>query len=119
MATNPNPTFIQTLINNKIIDSYSFGVNLNFQQDNRSFFSLGKPNKDFYEGDLHTYKILPGFKYHINISGASIGDSIVFKINTALLDTGTTCISIPEIYSNDILKEFNKGGKNKCAFDLE
>ena len=33
LARNPNPTFIQTLINNNIIHKYAFGVNLNFQNN--------------------------------------------------------------------------------------
>lgn len=35
------PTFIQTLIKNKIISNYSYGMNLNLIQDNRSFITFG------------------------------------------------------------------------------
>lgn len=41
LARNPHPTFIQTLINNKIINKYAFGVNLNFQNNKTSSITFG------------------------------------------------------------------------------
>lgn len=50
LARNPNPNFIQTLINHKIVDKYAFGVNLNFQNNHSSSITFGEPNKDLYQG---------------------------------------------------------------------
>jgi hypothetical protein len=38
------------------------------------------------------------------------------QIQEALLDTGNTCISIPSIYTDDILNQFHTKN-NICKFD--
>jgi pepsin A len=39
-------------------------------------------------------------------------------ITSALLDTGNTCVSIPDMFSKDILKQFNTKS-NVCGYDEE
>jgi hypothetical protein len=95
LARNKDPTFVQTLINNKIIGKYAFGVNLNFQQHQRSFITLGAPDLDLFEGELIQYSIMTGNSYSVRISGITINNGSLMKIEVALLDTGNTCISIP------------------------
>ncbi len=57
IARNSDHTFLQTLIDNKIIDDYSFGVNLNFQEHNRSYISFGRADSDYLEGNLSYYPL--------------------------------------------------------------
>ena len=66
------------------------------------------------------YKI-HGLSYVISIKGVSLGDGDLLKISSAILDTGNTCISIPNKYQANILSAFNTLGDNKnlCAFDVE
>lgn len=118
IARSREPTFIQTLINKKIINHYSFGVNLNFQQHQRSEISFGAPNPERYDGGLKYYPIISGYSYSIKIKGVSVGASTLMPISTALLDTGNTCISIPNKYEKPILKQFNTKS-NVCGFDVE
>lgn len=118
LARNRDPTFIQTLIDNKIIGKYAFGVNLNFQQHHRSFISFGVPDRDLFEGQLKKYRINSGYSYTIKAKGVSFGDGPVLSTSTALLDTGNTCISIPRQYESSILQKFNNG-INSCGFDKE
>lgn len=63
LARNPNPTFIQTLINNKIINKYAFGVNLNFQNNQTSSINFGQPDHKLYEGELKKVKIMSSHSY--------------------------------------------------------
>lgn len=49
-ARNPKPNFLQNLVNLKLIDSYAFGVNLNFQNKKRSFITFGSYDPQFLEG---------------------------------------------------------------------
>jgi hypothetical protein len=51
------PTFIQTLIAQKIISKDAFGMNLNLIQASRSFISFGDPDPLLFEGDLKEYSI--------------------------------------------------------------
>ncbi len=118
LASNKDPTFVQTLIDNKIISQYAFGVNLNFQQHQRSFISFGVPDIDLFQGELKKYPINQGYSYNIRVKGISIGDGPLLPIPSALLDTGNTCISVPNRYESSILKEFSQNG-NKCGFDNE
>jgi hypothetical protein len=74
LARNRDSTFIQTLIDNNIIGTYAFGVNLNFQQHHRSYISLGTPDTELFEGDLKVYPLTPGYSYSISILGISIDD---------------------------------------------
>lgn len=46
-----------------------------------------------------------------------LGDKTL-SIDEALLDTGNTCISIPDRYTEDIINEFNTES-NKCHFEDE
>jgi len=39
---------LQTLKNEKIIDAYAFGVNLNFQDDSKSFITFGHYDDKFF-----------------------------------------------------------------------
>lgn len=41
VAKNKKPNFINTLINNKIVDKYVFSVKLNFRKVNESFITFG------------------------------------------------------------------------------
>lgn len=118
LARNPHPTFLQTLIDNQIIDSYSFGVNLNFQQSGRSFISFGKPDPAHFRGELHRYPLQRGNSYNVRVKGISVGSSAVFRISDSIFDTGNTCISIPEQYAASVLAKFNEG-RNRCGFDRE
>lgn len=45
IAKNDYPNFINTLINNKIVDTYVFGVKLNFRNQNQSFITFGGYDK--------------------------------------------------------------------------
>jgi hypothetical protein len=53
----------------------------------------------------------------IDIKGIRIKGTNL-KISRSLLDTGNTCISIPERYEKEILSKFNSG-KNRCNFKKE
>ena len=57
-----------------------------------------------------------GYSYSIKTKGVSIGDSPLMPVSSALLDTGNTCISIPNRYEKKILKQFNTES-NVCGFD--
>jgi hypothetical protein len=50
LAANPNPSFLQTLKDQSIIDVYAFGVNLNFQEKSKSFITFGSYDNKFFEG---------------------------------------------------------------------
>jgi hypothetical protein len=89
-----NSSFLQTLIDNNIIQEYSFGVNLNFQQHGRSVISFGAPNPTFFSGSLKQYPIRKGF-YEVTEAGFSLGNGHPTPVPTAIFDTGNTCISIP------------------------
>lgn len=68
--------------------------------------SFGQPDKDKYEGQIKMYKI-HGLSYVISIKGVSLGNGDLLKISSAILDTGNTCISIPNKYQANILSAFN------------
>ncbi len=60
--------------------------------------------------------------YYVASKGVSIGNGELLKINSALFDTGNTCVSIPKKYEGDILKQFNVGEgerRNQCFFMVE
>lgn len=54
--------------------------------------------------------------YTLVLGGAFVGD-YALTVDRALLDTGNTCITFPDIYMNELLDVFNTGG-NKCTFEL-
>lgn len=47
LATH-RPTFIETLIANKIISTYAYGMNLNLIQEDRSFVTFGDKDPNLY-----------------------------------------------------------------------
>ena len=59
------PTFIQTLIKEKIIDRYAYGMNLNLIEADRSFVTFGDDDPALYQGNLTSYPILS--QYYIQI----------------------------------------------------
>lgn len=121
IKVNPEPNFIQTLIKNKIIDNYSFGVSLNFQNNHTSVITFGEPNPDYFEGTLTTVKLMRGSTYRIKLDSIQIAKGPHMSVSTGLLDTGNSCISIPKRFDTFILNEFNNAGAgyNKCAYDNE
>ena len=74
LAVSPYPNFIQTLINNNIINTYSFGLNLNFQSNTSSFVTFGYPDPQLYYGVLNKVKLIGTYSYKINIHGIAIGN---------------------------------------------
>ena len=112
------PTFIQTLIDNRLIDRYAFGINFNFIQANRSFLVFGSPNQQYFRGNLNRYKVVSSRLIYIYFGWIKIGKSESLHIRSALLDTGNTCISIENKYESIILEQFNVG-KNICFFSPE
>lgn len=44
------PNLIQTMIKNKLIEKYAYGINFNFLKPERSFINFGKSNSKFYQG---------------------------------------------------------------------
>lgn len=69
------PTFIQTLIDNKVISRYAYGMNLNLIQDGRSFITFGDSDPTLFTGDLKEYKILGGSTITIYMDWIKVGDS--------------------------------------------
>lgn len=61
---------------------------------------------------------MKGFSYQIKTSGISVANAPFFRISTALLDTGNTCLSIPDDFESEILAQFDNDDNN-CAFDNE
>lgn len=55
---NHHPTFIEILLNQKIIDIYAYGFNFNLIKDNRSFINFGKPDKSLYQGKFTMYPLI-------------------------------------------------------------
>lgn len=53
VARNPNPNFINTLINEKIIQHYIFAVKLNFKTQNTSFITFGGFDEKFIAKGHH------------------------------------------------------------------
>lgn len=119
LANSPKPNFIQTLINNKIVEKYSFGVNLNFQNNHTSAITFGEPSRDHFEGELKKVKILQGDTYRIRTESIQVAEGPHMPVKVGLLDTGNSCISIPKRFEALVLDGFNKAGAgyNKCAFD--
>ena len=103
LARNPHPTFIQTLINNKIINRYAFGVNLNFQNNKTSSITFGEPDTSKFEGKLLKVPIMSIHSYVIKIDSIQIANGVHFALAQALLDTGNSCISIPKRFAGLIL----------------
>lgn len=96
-------------------------MNLNFQDDTRSFITFGHYDPSFFEGELDYFPLTSNLFYYIKSEGISIGDSDILKIKSALFDTGNTCISIPHKFEDDILNQFNRGegnNQNKCFFSV-
>lgn len=73
LAKNPRGTFIQTLINNKIINRYAFGVNLNFQNNKSSSITFGQPDHTKYEGELLKVPIISIHSYVIRLDSVQFG----------------------------------------------
>jgi hypothetical protein len=92
-------------------------MNLNLLQDNRSFVSFGEADSQLYEGQLNEYSIEKTGDISIKFDYVTVGSSPQMTISAALLDTGNTCISIPRIYEETILKQFNTLN-NKCVFEV-
>ena len=119
LAISPYPNFIQTLINNNIIHTYSFGLNLNFQSNSSSFITFGQPDPSLFYGPLNKVKIVGQLSYTIDIDSIQVGaGGPNFAVYKAILDSGNTCITVPSSFEPLILSEFNVLG-NICAFDLE
>ncbi len=55
------------------------------------------------------------YRYRLKLNGFTVGGK-EFTVEEALLDTGNTCISIPDKFTADILEKFNTKG-NTCKFD--
>lgn len=49
------PTFIQTLIKNNIIEKNAYGMNLNLIQNGRSFVSFGEIDSHLFDGEMHEF----------------------------------------------------------------
>ena len=73
LATNPNPTFLQTLKDQNIITTYGFGVNLNFQDKNRSYITFGSYDNRFFKGKLDYFPLTSTMFYYIAAKGVSFG----------------------------------------------
>ena len=69
------PTFIETLIEEKVISKYAYGMNLNLIQENRSFVTFGDDDPNFYSGELTEYKVNGGHSIVINIDSLEVGGS--------------------------------------------
>lgn len=120
MAVNDNPGFLQTLINNGIIDKSMFGVKLSFKKPNTSFITFGQadPNLIAPGSELIYYPILPNEnQYKLGTDGLLVGQ-YALSVFSALLDTGNTCISIPDVFTEEVLDAFNQG-QNNCQFHPE
>lgn len=120
LARNQNPNFINTLIHEKIIDHYIFAVKLNFKQPDQSFITFGGYDEKFIaKGQRLVYYPIPDHQkeYRLSIRSVEIGDQRL-NITEGLLDTGNTCISIPDQYTDHILAEF-KTESNHCYFKDE
>lgn len=100
------------------MDTYAFGMNLNLIQEGRSFVTFGDSDPTLYTGKLTEFDIKSRRAILIDMNWIKIGDGSELKVNTALLDTGNTCISIPSRFAIKVLDQFNKG-KNFCSFWLE
>lgn len=120
LAKNDYPNFINTLIHNKIVERYVFGVKLNFRKHEQSFITFGGHDTKYIEKDaqLHYYPIPEGsYKYKLQIKNILIGGADL-PVTEALLDTGNTCISIPAEHTEEILHQFNTKS-NTCEFHAE
>lgn len=106
------------MIKQKIIDKYAYGVNFNFLNISRSHISFGESNPEFYEGKLDMYKLDRGYSITTSFRWIKFGeDGKRLQINEAVFDTGTTCITIPNRYSDDIITAFqNNKTVNRCYF---
>lgn len=73
LATH-KPTFIQTLIDEKIIDKYAYGMNLNIIEPNRAFITFGDQDPSFYRGKLHQYSLNNQYEVRIDFNWIKIRD---------------------------------------------
>lgn len=120
LAVNENPNFINTLINNKIIQHNMFGIKLSFKKPNTSFITFGQADLTLLAAGatLVYYPILENeIQYKLAMDGLLIGE-YALSIFSALLDTGNTCISIPDNFTDEVLDTFNQG-QNNCKFNPE
>lgn len=101
-AVNQNPGFIQTLLNQKIIEHAMFGVKLNFKKPNSSFITFGQADHSLLAPNTQIiyYPIIQDQnQFKLSLHGLLVGE-YALSIYEALLDTGNTCISIPHIFTD-------------------
>ena len=67
---------------------------------------------------MHQFPMGQSKFINIEFTDVEIGNSGKMKMGKALLDTGNTCISIPNRFEDQILKGF-KTKNNHCAFEVE
>ena len=104
LAVSPYPNFIQTLINNNIVQNYAFGLNLNFQSNSSSFVTFGRPDPALFYGTLNKVKLIGQYSYKIKMDSIQFGNNGPnLAIYDAILDSGNTCITVPSTFESLIL----------------
>lgn len=93
---------------------------MNFIDPETSFITFGGVDHKYIDSahSLTYYNIKDEkFSYEVDVKHVKFGNEI-FNIETGLLDSGNTCVSIAAEYTDHMLKEMNQGG-NECQFEKE
>lgn len=94
------PTFMQALVNAKLVPANIFGVNLQRQSDGTmdGEINFGAPDKSKYDGDLTYMQTTNNDNWEVPVDDVLVG-GVLCKLtgNTAIIDTGTSQLFLPPL----------------------
>ncbi|CAD8045069.1 unnamed protein product [Paramecium primaurelia] len=119
IAANPYPSILESLYQQKLISKKYFSLYLKDEGEFGSYILFGGIDMQFVQKDqkISYIPLLSEYQYLIGIEGMSIDDEL-FTITTALVDSGTSCLTIPAIAIDDMLQVFTAKGV-QCSYKVE
>ncbi|CAD8179560.1 unnamed protein product [Paramecium octaurelia] len=119
IAANPNPSILESLYQQKLISKKYFSLYLKDEGEYGSYILFGGIDMQFaQEGQQISYvPLMSTYQYLIGIEGMSIDDDL-FNIPTALVDSGTSCLTVPAVAMDNMLDVFEEKGVH-CSYRVE
>ncbi|CAD8119696.1 unnamed protein product [Paramecium sonneborni] len=118
-AANQNPSILESLYEQKLISKKYFSLYLKDEGEFGSYILFGGIDMKFVQkGHKISYvPLISDYQYLIGIEGMSIDDEL-FTIATALVDSGTSCLTVPAVAMDDMLQVFAAKGV-QCSYRVE
>ncbi|CAK57170.1 unnamed protein product (macronuclear) [Paramecium tetraurelia] len=118
-AANPNPSILESLYQQKLISKKYFSLYLKDEGEFGSYILFGGIDMEFIQKDqkISYVPLISDTSYLMGIEGMSIDDEL-FSITTALVDSGTSCLTVPAVAMDDMLQVFAAKGV-ECSYRVE